>query len=180
MMLETPFRPAHQQLPPDEDYSEEHDIVEEEGQDAEGTDQGEEEVVEPKRNFKDLLQQYDQLLVAQGVLPAFMLEGQAPQDAPVAADDNDQTDGEAEEDEEEAEVATPGSGKGLCVVRIYWRAAWHTKIPCRTGARSARCWCKHRARGCTTSRGRAGEVAIFLPATSLQPTKAKCASVRQG
>ncbi|ELR19290.1 uncharacterized protein ACA1_264640 [Acanthamoeba castellanii str. Neff] len=67
----TPYQPYYQQ----EEGSDEEEgasLYEDEHQEEE--DEQAPQVT--KQNFKDLLQQYDHMLVAQGVLPAFMLESQ--------------------------------------------------------------------------------------------------------
>jgi hypothetical protein len=67
----TPYQPYYQEEGSDEGegslYLDEQEHVEEEDEQAPQV---------TKQNFKDLLQQYDHMLVAQGVLPAFMLESQ--------------------------------------------------------------------------------------------------------
>lgn len=90
MMRENPFRPQQQQendatssLPQHDDaflLGQDED-VEEEGEEEEGEEEEVPGQMVRKQNFKDLLQQYDQLLVEQGVLPAFMLESQPAEGA---------------------------------------------------------------------------------------------------
>jgi hypothetical protein len=67
----TPYQPYYQQ---------EEGSDEEEGaslyEDGHQEEEDEQAPQVTKQNFKDLLQQYDHMLVAQGVLPAFMLESQ--------------------------------------------------------------------------------------------------------